>query len=351
MTVARTRHAVALALVLAVVAPAVLVAAELRERFDRGPLDTGVWSLCQSSPRLIGFAEEPPDAAAPRFLVSSVDDARGDAECVRAVPAVPGGPAGGASLGPSMLFDRPAVTVASTARAIQRNELRFADRARYGHVLDDPHWYALTFRMSGDIPTSGSVRWVSAQWKYDGAWPHSYAQSPFLAQRYDNGVLHVTVQADRCRCMIARAAGDPDALAAAHPVPTGAGGLVPAAPLRCVWTGGDAREGAACTPPDLRLWVRSPGEMVSLPDPRDRWVAMMYHVRGGPDGDGLIDVYADGRFVVRAEGAIGYRGGAPGRVKFKFGTYRDRMPGTVHMAVDELCLSRSAAACRLVPAE
>ena len=90
----------------------------------------------------------------------------------------------------------------------QRNEIRFQPRKDLLHDLRDPHYYSITFRTEGDIPSCGSARWVIAQWKEpDG-------ESPFLAQRYDNGVLHVTVQNDDCRCVVAKAGGDPDRLLA-----------------------------------------------------------------------------------------------------------------------------------------
>jgi hypothetical protein len=292
-------------------------AAELRETFDAGALDLRVWNPCQTDMRLVGFGEENGKAVARAYMVTTIDEGRGNAECGAA--AAPGS-------------------------RVQRNELRLADRKRYGHSLGDPHWYALTFRMSGDIPVNGSVRWITAQWKDDGAWPHAYSQSPFLAQRYDSGVLHVTVQSDRCRCVIASAPGNPDARTVKRPVHLPATMLAPVAPLHCYWHGNEP-----CQAPGLRLYAPSAAAPSSLPDPRDRWVKMMYYVRGGPDGDGRIDVYADGRFIVRAEGAIGYRGGTPGRVKFKFGAYRDRQPGTARMAVDEFCLSRTAAACMAEP--
>ena len=44
------------------------------------------------------------------------------------------------------------------------------------------------------------MRWVTAQWKqepisarYDDEFKKGWGPSPFLAQRYDDGVLHVTV--------------------------------------------------------------------------------------------------------------------------------------------------------------
>src|SRR5690606_5406848 len=104
--------------------------AGLRERFHAGPLGTAGWSLCQADPRLIGFAEDP-GAAARRYLLNTVDEARGDAACVHphAADRAPDTGSHGAELGPSLLPGAPAIP-ASTARPIQRNELRFADRKR-----------------------------------------------------------------------------------------------------------------------------------------------------------------------------------------------------------------------------
>ena len=50
--------------------------------------------------------------------------------------------------------------------------------------------------------TKNSVRWVIAQWKQEPVSPAYKDPSPVLAQRFDDGVLHVTVQDEDCRCRV-----------------------------------------------------------------------------------------------------------------------------------------------------
>jgi hypothetical protein len=184
---------------------------------------------------------------------------------------------------------------------------------------------------------------VIAQWKEpDG-------DSPFLAQRYDNGVLHVTVQNDHCRCVVAKAGGDPDRLVAS--LFDFGSVLLPSdlrevAPLKCVRS--DRPAGAPeelCTPQGMTVLTRGGRTPADLPDPRNGWVEMTYLVKGGSRGNGQVDVYAGNRFVVRVLGRIGYASAKPGDVKFKLGHYRDRIPGSATLDVDRVCVSRTAATC------
>ena len=71
----------------------------------------------------------------------------------------------------------------------------------------------------------------------------------------------------------------------------------------------------------------------------------MYRVKSGTRGEGEIDIYADGQFIVRVSGLIGYPWGDPGDVKFKFGHYRNKIPGRTRLLVDRICLSEDAVAC------
>jgi hypothetical protein len=50
---------------------------------------------------------------------------------------------------------------------------------------------------------------------------------------------------------------------------------------------------------------------------------MIYHVVGGRDGTGLVEVWANGRFIVRATGLIGYDDAGGPDQYFKFGIYRN----------------------------
>ncbi len=178
--------------------------------------------------------------------------------------------------------------------------------------------------------------------------------SPYFAQRFDNGVLHVTVQNGRCRCMIAKAPGDPDAKPKTPEITEySAAGLVPIKPLKCVWTGDENGKEKPCPPGkmNLKLWSLTAPEPPPLPSPnrkdsRGNWVKMMYRVQATKiRGESGIDVYADGKFIVRVRGLIGYTGGDPQPVKFKFGHYRAWRPGETRFQFDHFCMSERAKIC------
>ena len=71
----------------------------------------------------------------------------------------------------------------------------------------------------------------------------------------------------------------------------------------------------------------------------------MYHVKASNEEKGLIDIYANGTFIARVTGLIGYPGGDPSPVKFKFGHYRDKMLGTSRLLFDRVCMAESSSVC------
>lgn len=347
-------------------------AATLVEEFDGPGLDLDTWNPCQADADRLLFFERETAGGTRTFLVNRIDPRRDNENCYRKMlhALLIGslnldiGADLGDSLVPSTAGDH--CTFPETRDGeprVQRNELRLRD-PRHLHDLDEAHYYQFVFRYRdghgiAPFPDCGSSRWVNAQWKYnDATRPAGIDESPFLAQRMDNGVFHVTIQNGHCRCMIAKAEGDPHRRRAGMPSPLAA--FLPGdtlrriRPLSCEWSASviPARD-SVCSPSALSVHAFSDnGEPPPLPDPRRGWVNMLYHVQGGRDG--RIDVYANGRFIVRAEGFIGYPGDHPGRVKFKFGTYRDRIPGAAELLVDRICLSTDAADCdatvHLVPA-
>jgi len=208
--------------------------------------------------------------------------------------------------------------------ACQRNEIRIANELRVPFGTDT--WYAFSFRIEGDVPRFGSRRWVIGQWKEDTD------RSPFVAQRYDNGVFHITVQDGECRRVIAAAEGDYERLEAFF-----LSGTLPGSPFfsanRRSVDGltfvGDPQHYDCVA--DLTLEL---GDSAVLPDPYGRWVRMVYHIRGGLDGQGLVEVWADGRFIVRVRGSIGHAEKYGPSQYFKIGMYRDPMPGTATVYFD-----------------
>lgn len=203
----------------------------------------------------------------------------------------------------------------------QRAEVRTSSSS--WPTFGDEVWYKFSFRVSGDIAEIGSRRFVVGQWKGPGD------ISPMIAQRFDNGIFHITVQDNDSRYVIASAEGDPDATAPGWQVVTRQ------KPVRAAAVDGNA---------GMRI---VPGQNPILPDPRKGWVDMVYRVKPGrldneygPTRPGEIDVWANGRKIVSVKGNIGATLKKENALAltgpyFKFGIYRLRQPGTVRLGFDE----------------
>ncbi|MCP5080808.1 MAG: hypothetical protein GY948_03840 [Alphaproteobacteria bacterium] len=204
----------------------------------------------------------------------------------------------------------------------QRNELRTAPgyRIRFGQEA----WYNFSFRIDGKLPARHTGRWVSGQWK------QQCGGSPFLAQRFDRGVFQITVQDNSCRVIVASSQG--------------LGRKLPATRL----TGHEARQLAknskSCAS-DIKVQYSS---NATLPNPYEKWVDMAYRVRGGRNGTGLIEIWANGRFIARVTGSIGYDYASGPHQYFKFGIYRAPMPGTSVARMDRFMRTGSMSMFRMI---
>ena len=165
-----------------------------------------------------------------------------------------------------------------------RAELAEAEavRLRFGQEV----WYGFSMRIAGPIPADGNRIVI-------GQWHHAGPGSPFVAQRFRDGIFHITVQDGACR-------------------------------LRIAWQAG----GAEGNRRGCRVAVE---RFADLPPSDSGWIDMVYHIRADPGGDGLVEVWANGRRIARATGAIGYENMT--RQFFKFGPYRDPVdyPTTVYL--------------------
>lgn len=187
----------------------------------------------------------------------------------------------------------------------QRNEVR----VRQDRQIDfgTEAWYGFSFRIDGTVDPEDSNRLVIGQWKEQSG------GSPFIAQRFDNRIFRITVQDSECRAVIAEAPSD---LGLMH-------GLLylSSHKMKCTRA------------PDIRLTPPNPA-LHLLPDPYGAWVDMVYRIRGGRDGDGLVEVWANGVCVVRAEGVIGNRDFGGPKQYFKFGVYRDKVDYDTSVHID-----------------
>jgi hypothetical protein len=107
----------------------------------------------------------------------------------------------------------------------------------------------------------------------------------------------------------------------------------------CISTRPGDPDNAACTP---HLALEYGADPV-LPSARGTWVDMQYRVEMSRSKPAAIEIYADGRFIVRVTGKIGYEP-APGKIsltKFKIGHYRDYLPSVDTMDIDRVEVERS----------
>ena len=288
-------------LVLALVVPLLAGRAEaqsLRDNFDGGDLDETKWMVKQVRDDQISFPASGRCGAGIEITVRESDGGKQcDTDCQRAeVRTIPGS----------------------------------------WPTFGDEVWYGFSFRVSGDIAEIGSRRFVVGQWKGPGD------DSPMLAQRFDNGVFHITVQDNDVRYVVASAEGDPDAIESARQEMGGQELAEPLGDLPAAVHG--SAPGESLTHPGIKI-IREPNAM--LPDPRKGWVDMVYRVKPGRmDNEygarraGEIDVWANGRKIVSVRGNIGatLKNDNPLPLKgpyFKFGIYRLRQPGTVRFSFDE----------------
>lgn len=268
-------------------------------------------------------------------------------------------------------------------------------------AFGDEFWYAFSFKISGDVPATGSARSVIGQWKGPGD------SSPMIAQRFDNGVFHITVQDNNVRRVVAKAEGDPDALVEAqallgkldrteqtvnaikslqsldqltrnHPdlsvqffkqsLIDGLDSEERSAETQQLSTALGLDDPALVGQFNVLSFVAEPDKYIGaanieiipeanrpLPDPRKGWVDMIYRVKPGrtdneygPKRPGEIDIWADGQKIVSVRGNIGATLKKSDPVPlvgpyFKFGTYRLRIPGEFHFQFDEFAQASSRA--------
>ncbi|TDW25911.1 polysaccharide lyase-like protein [Rhizobium azibense] len=251
----------------------------------------------------------------------------------------------------------------------QRAEIRTAKQ--YWPKYGDEIWYAFSFRILGDIPRTGSSRTVIGQWKEPAD------DSPFLAQRFDNGVFHITVEDKGVRRVVALAEGNIDdvqsvqrklntikspaivaqALREIRPLLQGKQSLLTddtnvaknlnVAPSKLVET---LRPLAFVSEPEKYVG-KADIELTSpltpqLPDPSKGWIDLVYRILPGrtdntvgPKRKAEIDIWANGTLVAEVRGNLGNPLTTEEQVNsglyFKFGTYRARVPGTFRFQFDE----------------
>jgi hypothetical protein len=193
----------------------------------------------------------------------------------------------------------------------QISEIREAPEQRLD--FGEEAWYAFSFRIDGRPSVTGDRRWQIGGWKQESD------GSPFLAQRFDNGVFHITLESGNSRVLVATSGGEARSFFAQ---------LRQDIVSRFAFVSDAARYDGR---DDVTIEY---GPDPILPDPRLGWVDMVYRIKGGLDGDGVVEVHANGRFIARATGTIGVLGAVEPTQYFRFGHNRAPMPGTATIHID-----------------
>lgn len=318
---------------------------KVRDSFETGTVDPSIWKDKQIKPHQIAFSN-------------------GTAHGEKAIVITTTSQDGGISCGNN---------------PCQRAELRLHGNLRplYGEEV----FYGFSFKVSGDIQPFGSNRTIIGQWKAPGD------DSPILAQRFDNGVFHITIQDGPKRILVASAEGDPgdmdefqgviesvcadpnlgpavlrsakaradlrayDRCAGGTPGPADTDEAVAVLKTAAASLSGDPHDRMEALfdefsfVQELEAYAGKTSCRVThcgpkkLPDPKKDWVDMIYRIRGGrtdnthgPNHEGELDIWANGTLIAEVRGNMGYPLiEPPGRdtMYFKFGMYRNPLPNTI----------------------
>ncbi len=328
-------------------------AGDFFDDFKKGPLNQGLWCPCQidmkDAPVTFSADQGESGDRIAHIIVKKTSIGGNlcklgapDYECGKPAAVLASGPGAAGeqdsreTLGPSFMdaVAKPAWQPApehkdpycEEGECIQRQELRLTDQ--YVHDANKPYLYSIRFRMPKNVgDTKNSIRWVTAQWKqeplsdkYKKEFGEDWGASPFLAQRYDNGVLHITVQDEHCRCMIA-SAPQKEELSWDN-----------GTPKYCQSTRPEDTKGKACTPDLTAIY----GDNPMLTSPAGKWTELTYRVQADRTGKAMIEIHEGKRFIVRVTGKIGYepKSSKSPHTKFKIGHYRDYMPFVETMDID-----------------
>jgi hypothetical protein len=170
--------------------------------------------------------------------------------------------------------------VAQVGDSGQANERAELDSGKH-RLLGQDVWCGFALLVPPQFPITGT-RLVLAQWKQSGL-----EGSPLIAQRYQGGRHYLTI--------------------------------------RDLATRGSWRA-------TFELPAIVPG----------RWVDLVWHVRFATDATGLVEIWMDGKHVVRCPGATASPGGEAA-FYHKVGLYRDRMAEPMTIWLDDYALGRSFA--------
>ena len=348
----RVYLAISLVLVFLVQANNVLAQIEFEESFDNQPLAKENWNFCQTAKSL--NSQQAGDSPTPNTAYGfGINKALGEPKCkcisrnqrlcrlfsarndrVEDEPdeEKPLLPAPGLSINNSCTnYDTSRIPA---FKKLQKNELRLwkevYPKANIGY------WYSFRFKIDGEIDHCGSMRWIGGQIK-----AFKMDNSPFIAQRFDNGVFHITIEdplnpKGKRRMIIAKAKGALDLGSRYQPDSKGE-------TLTCDLSNGSPK------PPSCRfsgLITPSGNKLPSIET--DKWINMDYYVRMArpcdiektENCDRLLEVWAQGKKIVTVKGRFGAEKAHQALLNFKIGVYRDLQAGNAGIVIDHLILRR-----------
>ncbi len=193
----------------------------------------------------------------------------------------------------------------------QRTEIREADEVQ--PEFESDLWYRFRLKLDNITGGNATTRWMVGGWKQEAD------GSPFLAMRFEGGVFYITLESSETRIMLGSTLVD-------------ARGF-----LQVVKEQGqkfDFITDSSLYLTDSGIQLRH-GKVKYLPDPRSGWVDLMFRIKGSLDGVGIVEVYANGNFVVRASGKIGVEAPAGSRQYLRLGHRRDRADTGADMLIDD----------------
>jgi Polysaccharide lyase len=217
-----------------------------------------------------------------------------------------------------------ALSVVPQCRADQRGCSERAEVWEKPEVLaayDKTLWYALSMKLD-DTPPSAAHRYVVAQWKREIKAGADGDYSPFLAIRIIRGNFAITIDSDSMPSR-ARKSEDGSLSCAAGAAPAMQRADVKQTRLMVAASAEakpDSFGGYDTCAPDISI-TRRGGK---LPKAESRWIDFVIKVKPGPGGNGEIEIFADGTWIISIKGRIGHEGpGLGANQYFKFGPYRD----------------------------
>lgn len=193
-------------------------------------------------------------------------------------------------------------------------------------------WFGFAVKFEEPLPKDDH-RYLIAQWKREIGADAEGDFSPFLAFRYNEGRLFVTVETN---------------LVPGREVTKGKRAQCGKGET-AVWLRPDTNQTRALVAHDRNFGPENGDEFTActdkitvidrgnpLPTPDSGWIDFAVYSKPGPEGTGHIELFANGKWVATVKGRIGHNDKGLGEKQyFKFGPYRAGGPGVWALYYDD----------------